>query len=70
MLGECEKQRCDDRFENSTTVKVAVGDDESVKTKIVPNSKSFFGNMFVTLLIPSIHNILQPPLEKENINVR
>jgi len=70
VFGECEKQTSDDRFEHSTTVKVNVGD-KFVKTKIVTKFKIIFlVTMFVTLLIPSIHNILQSSLDKENINVR
>jgi hypothetical protein len=42
VLGECEKQRSNDRFENSVTVKVTVGDDEFVKTKIVIKFKIIF----------------------------
>jgi hypothetical protein len=71
VFGECEKKRSEERFENSTTVKVTVGYNEFVKTKMLSKFKIIFlVSMFVTLLIPSIRNILQSSLDRQNINVR
>lgn len=69
-VSDCVKQRSEERFENSRTVKVTEGDDEFVKTKRETKLKIIFWLLcYVTLPIPSIHNILQYSLNKENINV-